>query len=418
MQLNIILHHPLFQRLEASWRGLRYLSHNVKHHEAQSVMIKMLVISEHEFINDLTKAFDFDYSILFKKIVSDEFDQPGGNPFGLLIGDYYFAYQTNCKTSFFRLAALHAISSIAAAAFCPFITSVSPSLFGIDNYHELQANLDLTQSFRQPEYIHWRSLREKEETSFLSLVLPQILLRSPYQYNRKYLNNNYFKEHTSYYSDYCWGNASYFIANSIIQSFYETGWFYKIRNCSSTSEYSSLKKSEFDRNNKDFIKKCITSVAITDAQEQQLTSLGFIAICDNHLSRGLNFYNDNSVYIDLKHKSQSTHQNNRFSKLQYILSASRFAHYIKVIAREKIGSYMSVNDCERYLNHWLLQYCAYGNDTNPLSKFKYPLQAAKVTLKQNPTNPGCYHCIMQLSPHYQFNQLQGTIRLSCTISFK
>lgn len=383
-QLNIIIHNKKLQQLEASWRGLNYLILQTEKGETRKVKIKLLNISWGVFKRDLARAIEFDQSELFNKIYSQEFDRPGGEPFGLLIGDYYLSHDIN------ELRSLRIFAKIAAAAFVPFIAAADPSIFGLENFANLQSIRDLYQLFRQDEYVVWRQFRQDENARFIGLVLPHVLMRLPYK--------GYFAEKNYQLRDYLWGNAVYCFAAVVTRSFDQSGWLADIRGVEQDKICGGL-VTDLPR----YMGKHSTDICVTDLQEKKIADLGLIPLCEcNYVSLSV-FYSCQSMQLVEVHRLSSM--------LHYMLCVSRFAHYIKVIVRDKIGSFINTEECERYLEKWLLQYTAAGENLTAELKAEFPLCKSSVKIQARPEKPGSYLCFIHLQPHYQFDYIESNLKL-------
>jgi type VI secretion system protein ImpD len=410
-QLNVILHHRRFQRLESTWRGLHYLAEEVEDLNDKHIKIRMLNVSWAAISKDLERASEFDQSQLFIKIYNAEFGHPGGEPFGLLIGDYYINHRA-VNTYSRDVDTLHRLSKVAAAAFAPFITSVDPAIFGLDDFVGLERHLNMERMFQQKEYLSWKTLREDEDTRFVGLVLPRVLLRKPYQENDLCTYPVYFEEETVRRHHYLWGNASYCFAAMTARAFAQTGWFAEIRGVRQDKTegglISGLPRQTFYSNT-----KYATEVCITDKQEKELSDWGFIPLSECKYTEYAAFYDCRSLHRPKRYDRAVANVNAQMSSmLNYILCISRFAHYLKIIARDKVGSFASPSECEQYLQRWIRQYTAAGTDLAPSLKAKYPLRETQVRVLAELGKAGIYRCIMHLKPHGQLDQIEPYLQLT------
>ena len=385
-QINAILHHPSFQALEASWRGLMYLL-NCKD-EIKNVHIRMLNLSWDELTRDVMNAIDFDQSQLFKAIYTNEFDQPGGTPFGLLICDYYTNPKQDKKNSN-DVYTLHALTGIAAAAFSPCLIGVNPHFFGIEHLSELETLTDFTRIFEQPSYEKWKKMRREADARFLNLVLIRFCLRAPYMLLDDRTDNFCFQEDAFSNDHYLWGNSVYCLGAVCIRSFAQTGWFYDIKGTRAASSQGGLVEKipiQYDEDNTSlFYAKPSCDVILRHAHEDKLQDLGFIILSRCTYSPLCAFYTCRSIYYYENDKQQIA------LSLDTILSLSRFAHYLKIIGRQKIGSFVTRDILENYLQQWLLQYTS--NTSGELTQeftAKYPLSAAGITINERPEQPGTF----------------------------
>lgn len=415
-QLNVIIHHKKLQKLEASWRGLWYLA--VQAEGALNIKIKVLDLSWSEAVKDISRALEFDQSQLFKKIYSEEYGTPGGEPYGALIGDYEISHKISKKHPHDDLATLEGISQVAAAAFAPFITSASYELFGLNNFSGLSTPLNLRTVFKQKEYIKWNSLREKIDSRFLGLTVPRILMRLPYRTKPGSYKGIFFyeKSATKKHENYLWGNASYGFAAILIREYANVGWFGHIRgvprNHVAGGLINNLPTDCFETDAENIAHKPVTDVLITDIKEREISDLGFIPLCQCYDAPFAAFYNNQSVQAPKVHDSKEANINAKLSgMLQHVLCGSRIAHYIKVIIRDKIGSFVTASDCENYLRDWLFKYTTGREDLAWEEQAQFPLKEAAVQVREHPTKPGSYMCVIHLKPHYQLDQMVSELEL-------
>ena len=357
-QVEAILHHPRFQQLEASWRGLHYLTEEAE--GAENVKIRVLSVSWDEIARDLERAIEFDQSQLFRKVYSEEFGTPGGEPFGMLLGDYEIRPHPSADHPVDDVAALTAVSQVAAAAFAPFVAGVHPSMFGLDEFSELERPLNLSHAFDQLDYLKWNTFRKTEDARFAGLTLPRILLRLPYEDDGSRVDGFRFCENVSGpdRGGYLWGNAAYAVGAVAVRAFADTGWLAGIRgverDVAKGGLVAGLPVHCFSTDKHGVAMKCSTDVIVTDYQEQELSDLGFIPLCPCADSEYSAFYSSPSVQQPRRYDELAATMNARLSAmLPYMLCASRFAHYLKVEVRDKIGSFSEASECEQYLNQWL-----------------------------------------------------------------
>lgn len=405
-QLNEIMHAPEFQALEATWRGLSYLVMNTE--TSTRLKLRVMNASRKDLQNDLEKAVEFDQSQLFKKIYEEEYGTLGGSPYSLLVGDFEFGRHPE-DTSF-----LEKLSNVAAAAHAPFIAAASPKLFDMDSFTELGRPRDLSKIFESAELIKWRSFRGSEDSRYVALALPHILMRLPYGPDTKPVDGVNFVEDVDGrdHSKYLWGNAAWALAQRITNAFALHSWCAAVRGVEGGGVVEGLPTHTFRTDEGDIALKCPTEIAITDRREKELDDLGFITLCH---AKGTDF----SVFFGgataQKPKSYNTDQANANAKvssmLPYVLAASRFAHYLKVIVRDKIGSFQSREDIEKYLNTWIADYVLLSDDAPQSSKAKFPLREARVDVTEVGGRPGVYNATVFLRPHFQLEELTASVRL-------
>ncbi len=406
-QLNAIMHHPEFQKLEASWRGLHYLVHQTE--TSTSLKIRVLNSSKKDMLKDLERASEFDQSALFKKVYEDEYGTFGGAPFGCLVGDYEFGKHPQ------DVALLERISNVAAAAHAPFISAASSDLFGMDSFTELGGPRDMAKIFDTDEYVKWKSFRESEDSRFVGLTLPHVLGRLPYGQETCPVEAFNFEEDVdgTNHDKYLWTNAAYALGTRITDSFAKYGWLATIRGVEGGGLVEGLPTHTFKTDEGDVALKCPTEIAITDRREKELNDLGFISLCHCKGTDYAAFFGAQSCQKPKLYDTDEANANAKLSTmLQYLLCTSRFAHYLKAMARDKVGSFMERSDCEKWLNRWILNYVL-GNpeDAGPEAKSKRPLREARVTVRDVPGKPGCYEAVAHLRPHYQLDELSVSLRL-------
>ncbi len=417
-QLNTILHHEKFQQLEASWRGLELLTAAAS--EQHRVKIRFLDVSWREIAKDLQRAADFDQSNLFHRIYNDEFGMPGGEPFGILLGNYQVAHMPYEGHPTDDVEVLRGLAQIAAAAFAPFVCGAAPQLFGLDDFDGLGQPLNYNGIFRSKSYLRWNSLRDFVDSRFVGISLPNVLLREPYtldQCVRKGLN---FTESCHSNSDYLWGNACYALGTVVIREYGNTGWFSHIRGVPrdylSGGLVTSLPKPGFDTGERS-VSAMSTSVVITDSAEKSLSDLGFIALCHCYGTPYCAFLSSASMQKPRQFQAKGATANARVSAmLQQILCASRFAHYIKVMIRDKVGSFTEETECEKMLDTWLRNYTTGRDDLSWEMRAKYPLRDFRVQVRGIPGKPGSYSCAIHLKPHYIAEQIISEIKLTTELN--
>ncbi len=417
-QLDEILHHPRFQKLEASWRGvLSLLETEAEYDERLAVKIRLLNIGWTELSRDLTRALEFDQSQIFRRIYGDEFGTPGGEPFGVLLGDYAISHRPRERTSASDIEVLQEMARISTAALCPFIASADGTLFGINSFIELGEPAELDALFRQKEYITWRKLREDEHTRFVGLTLPRVLMRDLYRDDGSRLDGFRYRESaTAGHDSYLWGNACYAFGSVLIRAFANTGWFADIRggehDFGEGGVVGNLIYSPHEADRKRLAPRPATEIQIGDHAERELSQYGFIPLCSHHGNRHTVFYSNSSLHEPPRYGSEIATLNARLSAMiQYMLCVSRFGHYIKVMGRDRIGSFVNADDCQKLFQDWLNRYTTSNTGASAELKARYPLAASKVEVREQPGRPGHFTCIIHMQPHFQLDQLVSSIRL-------
>jgi type VI secretion system protein ImpC len=405
-QLNEIMHASEFQRLEASWRGLHYLVHQSE----TSTMLKIRVfnVSKTDLLKDLERASEFDQSALFKKVYEEEYGMFGGAPFGALIGDYEFGRHPQ------DMALLDQISHVAAAAHAPFIAAASPRLYNLESFTDLGAPRDLAKIFDTVEYVKWKSFRESEDSRYVGLTLPHILLRLPYGPETVPVETFNFKEDVDGkdHSKYLWGNAAYAFATRLTEAFAKYSWCAAIRGVEGGGLVEGLPTHTFMTDDGEVALKCPTEIAITDRREKELSDLGFIPLVHCKGTDYAAFFGAQSSQKAKKYDTDSANANARLStQLQYILATSRFAHYLKAIMRDKIGSFMTRQNCQDYLNRWITNYVLLDDNASQAAKAQYPLREARIDVSEVRGKPGVYRAVAFLKPHFQLDELTVSLRL-------
>jgi len=418
-QVNVILHHPRFQKLEATWRGLQYLVGGIE--DNAGVKVRIFNADWRTLIRDLDKAIEFDQSQLFKRVYSEEFGNPGGEPFSVLLGDYEVRPGVSPGCPVDDLEALRYLSQVAAAAFSPFLTGVHPSMFGLNSFTELQRPMDLPAIFRQPEYVKWRAVRQTDDARFIGLVMPRILLRHPYDDRQSRVSGFRFREENTSLNHYLWGNAVYAFGSVLARAFSQSGWLADIRGVRRDHEegglVTGLPVHSFGTNRQQPETKCSTEVMISDLLEKDLSELGFIPLCHCKDTEFAAFYSNASIQDPQVYDRELATANSRLSSmLQYILCVSRLAHYLKVMGRDKVGSFMEAYDCESYLNDWLQKYVTQDDDATSDMKAQFPLRDATAQVRELPGKPGSYGCVIRLQPHYQLDGMVSAITLTTELA--
>lgn len=402
-QLDAILHAPKFQELEARWRGLHYLVKNTE--TSTTLKIRVLDASKKELSKDLSAAVEFDRSAFFKKVYEEEYGTFGGDPFGLLIGDYEFdASGPDVQT-------LAGIAGVAAAAHAPFLAGASAQIFDMDGFTTLDVPGDLAKVCERTPLAPWREFRKSEDARYVSLALPHVLLRVPYGPDTAPVEGFTYREKVDGHEDYLWGNAAYALGQRITSAFALHHWCAAIRGVEGGGLVEGLPFYTFKAAGEDVI-KCPTEIAITDRRENELSELGFVSLCYRKGSNQAAFFGGATVNKPATFNLASANANARLSaQLPYILATSRFAHYIKVMMRDKVGSFASRDNVANYLNNWIADYVLLNDAAGHETKARMPLREARIDVTEVPGKPGAYRAIAFLRPHFQLNELSVSMRL-------
>jgi type VI secretion system protein ImpC len=411
-QLAAIMHHPDFQKLEGTWRGLNYLVMNSE--TSAMLKIKVFNASKRELFTDVDKAVEFDQSQIFKKLYENEFGSPGGEPYGTLIGDYEF---TNHPED---IDLLSKMSNVAAAAFCPFISAAAPTLFGFENWQELAKPRDLEKIFTAIEYTKWRSFRDTEDSRFTTLVMPRVLSRLPYGAATKPIEEFSYEEVDDSkpvpHEHYTWMNASYVMGTKMTDAFAKYGMCTAIRGAEGGGKVEGLPAFIFTSDDGDKDLKCPTEIGITDRREAELSKLGFLPLCHYKNTDYAVFFGGQTAQKPKKYDRPEATANAAISaRLPYIMATSRFSHYLKVMARDMIGSFKEASNVESDLNRWIKNYVNANPDAGQETKAKYPLREAKVVVQEIPGQPGSYNAICWMRPWLQFEELTASMRMVASI---
>ncbi len=411
------MHNPRFLQLEGSWRGLNYLVMNSE--TGTSLKLRVLNLPKRELLRDLTRAVEFDQSQLFKQIYENEFGMPGGEPYGALIGDYEWTSHPD------DIEALRLVSNVAAGAFAPFISAAGANMFGFHNWTELSRPRDLAKIFDTIEYTKWRSFRDSEDSRFVNLVLPRVVARLPYGAATKPIDEFAYEEapydaagtaRSMDHEQYCWMNAAYVMGTRLTDAFAQTGFCVAIRGAEGGGKVENLPFHVFTSDDGDLDAKCPTELGITDRREFELSNLGFLPLCHYKNTDYAVFFGAQSTQKPKKYDRPEATANAAISaRLPYLMATSRFAHYLKVMARDKIGSFMEAPDVERWLNRWIQNYVNSNESAGQEMKARFPLREARVEVREIPGRPGSYNAIAYLRPWLQMEELTTSMRLVARI---
>jgi type VI secretion system protein ImpC len=409
-QMNEILHAPEFQQLESAWRGLAYLIYQSE--TDASLKIRVMNVSKMELYRHL-KTYPnaaWDQSGLFKKVYEEEFGQLGGQPYGCLIGDYYFSHQP------VDVQLLRDLSRIAGAAHAPFFAAADSTLMGMDSWNELMNPRDLSKVFDTPDYAGWRSLRDSDDARYVGLCLPRVLARVPYGAKSEPVAEFAFEEETDGHKGekYAWMNAAYAMAANINRAFKEYGWCARIRGVQSGGEVEDLPVHTFPTDDGGVDLKCPTEIAVTDRREAELAKAGLIPLVHRKNSDRAAFIGAQSLFKPKAYQNNpdATASSNLSARLPYMFAVCRFAHYLKCIVRDKVGSYYEKEQLHKWLTNWISEYVD-GDPKNSTeaTKCRRPLAGAHISIVENEENPGYYSATFELRPHFQLEGMDIGLRL-------
>ncbi|NNE52591.1 MAG: type VI secretion system contractile sheath large subunit [Sulfitobacter sp.] len=408
-QVNEIIHHDEYQELESAWRGLHFLVNNTETDEM--LKIRVLNISKKDLHKTLRKfkGTAWDQSPIFKKLYGEEYDQIGGEPYGCLVGDYYFDHTPP------DVELLGEMAKVAASAHAPFLAAAAPSLMQFESWGELSNPRDLTKIFQTPEYAGWRSLRDSEDSKYIGLAMPKFLGRQPYGAKSNPVEEFAFEEETGDgdSSKFAWVNAAFGMAMNVNRSFKEYGWCSRIRGVESGGSIEGLPTHTFPTDDGGVDMKCPTEVTIGDRREAELAKAGLMPLLHRKNTDVASFIGAQSLHKPAEYDDPDATANaNLAARLPYLFATCRFAHYLKCMVRDKVGSFKERAEMERWLNDWIMQYV----DGNPGTssedtKARKPLAAAEVVVEADEENPGYYRSQFFLRPHYQLEGLSVSLRL-------
>ncbi len=412
-QINRIIHHDQFQKLEGSWRGLFHLVSNTE--TSDQLKVKVFNVSKGE----LYKAFKgkatagWDQTEIFKKIYEEEYGMPGGQPFGVLIGDYEFGPSGQ------DVQVLRGMSKVASTAHAPFIAAAGADLLDMQSWTELNNPRDLRKVIDSKAHMAWRSLREDEDSRYIGLTMPRFLSRVPYGANTEPLEAFDFEEEVdgSDHTSYCWSNSAYAFGANINRSFYENGWTTQIRGLESGGVVSNLPCHVFPTDDGGLDAKCPTEIAITDRREKELSDIGLIPLSHYKNTDYSCFFGAQSLKKPTQYLDADATSNEALScRLPYLFATCRFAHYLKCMVRDKVGSFMEAGDLQTWLNRWITSYVVDGGDE--VVKAQKPLKEAQVEVTPIEGDPGNYRAIFRLRPHFQLEGLTASLRLVSNLKQK
>jgi type VI secretion system protein ImpD len=422
-QLSLILRAPAFRTLEAAWRGVQYLTKVID--KGDRVRVRILNVAWPEVVRDFERAGDFDRSTLFELIYSQEFGRAGGEPFGLIVGDYHVSHRLSAAHPTDDIGALKSMAATAAAAFAPFVCGCSPDILGLDSFRSLSAEFDLEGIFRHEEYGRWHGLRELEDARFMGLCLPQVLLRPAWSETAGSAASFHFlEERDEAAGDGClWGNAAFAFASVAIRAFVQTGWFAEIRGVRRGEAGGGLVPDlpvvSFTTDTPPIAFKHPVEVAISDRQERRLSDCGFIPVSVAEYVPAAVLYSNQSLHRPRRYTEASATANAQLSSmLQYMLCVARFAQAVKMIGRERIAAYTTAADCQTLMQKWLMNYVTANPSASLELRTKFPLREGRVTVVEDKARPGALRLDVYLRPHLQLDDISTGIRLTSELTIR
>ncbi len=410
LQLNEILHHSSFQKLESSWRGLKYL---ISQSETSAMLkIRVMNVSKKDLLRDLQRAPEFDQSALFKKVYEEEFGVFGGEPFGALVGDYEFSKHPE------DLELLEKVAQVSAAAHAPFLTAASSQLLNMDSFTQLDQPRDIGRIFDTTEYAKWKGFRQSDDSRYVGLCVPHVLMRLPYGKDTVPIDAFNYEEGVdgTDHTKYLWGNAAYALGARLTNAFALYGWCAAIRGVEGGGLVEGLPAHTFRTDEGDVALKCPTEIAITDRREKELADQGMIPLVHCKGTDKAAFFSVQSGNKPKLYDSDAANANARLSaQLPYIMATCRFAHYLKAMMRDKIGSFTSKDEIQSFFNRWIAQYVTTDDTATQATKAKYPLREARVDVEEVKGKPGVYRAVAFLRPHFQLDELTVSLRLVASL---
>ena len=414
-QLDAILHHPRFQHLEACWRGLHLLVEDAP--KNRRTKVSLLSIAWSEIVRDMERSLEFDQSLLFWKLHTTEFDMPGGEPFGVIICNYSISHKNASD-----IRTLRRVAAVAEAAFCTVMFPADAQLFGMDSFADLHPSIVPQQLFRETEYRSWQVLRKDTSSRFMAFIMPGVLLRKPWGMMEVRRGKFPYREQCTQTQDFLWGHPGFVLARILLREFEEVGWFAHIRGAPRDTLAGGIVADVLPTLQVDMTDELISVIppaelAITDGLERDLSECGLIALVQCWQTPYTAFFSLPSLFSSEKTSNQQRGNDERMaSQVQNILCASRFAHYIKVLMREKIGSFFTAAECQAFIEEWLTHYSTAGENLNWSTKARYPLRSIRVEVRDKPLAPGHYLCDIHLAPHYQYDGLISEVKLTTEIA--
>ncbi|MBF0352573.1 MAG: type VI secretion system contractile sheath large subunit [SAR324 cluster bacterium] len=407
-QMDEILHHPEFQKKEAAWKSLKVMAERTNFRE--NIQIQIINVSKDDLLEDFEDAGDETKSGLYQHIYTNEYGQFGGKPVGVLVGNYTFGPGAQ------DIKLLRHVASVAAMAHAPFIAAAGPAFFNINSFDELPNLKDLESVFTGPQYAKWQSFREADDSRNVGLALPNFLLRNPYNEDNPAKAFNYKEETNGVSTNYLWGNAAFALCTRITESFEKYRWCPNIVGPQSGGGVTDLPLHVFERDGKNVVVGP-TEVRFSDRREYELSEEGFVPLTMRKDSDNATFFSVNSVqkpkFFGTEPEQRQAEMNYRLgTQLPYLFVVNRLAHYIKVLQREKLGSWKSRAELETELNRWLRQYVSDQENPSAEIRGRRPLRRANVQVNEVEGEAGWYRVDITVTPHFKFMGANFTLSLS------
>ncbi|HUD29122.1 MAG TPA: type VI secretion system contractile sheath large subunit [Novosphingobium sp.] len=415
-QLDAILHHPALQKLEALWRGVAWLADGV---EDPSVRLRILDVRWTEVARDIERALDFDQSTLFDLVYSEEFGMPGGKPYGVVVVDHAISHRLGRGSRVDDVEVLEGVMEVAAASFCPFVFGVDPSMLALDGLDELDLRQDLSATFADPSFARWNRIRQRPDSRFVGAVIPRLLVRRPHRGRDHPRLGFVYDEKVLGTSDLLWVHGGFGVAHVTARAMSRHRWPAAIRGTLPPGEAGIVDgpvRHFLPSDRGGMVARFAVENAISEDQEMALNEQGLMVLRQLHLTGNAAFMNLPSFHRPPDYDGEAARMNAKMgAMLNYILCVSRFAHYVKVIARDWVGKYNDAAECEKLLQRWLHTYVTGNDDSSPEMRVRYPLREGTVSVREVPGKPGSYSCDIHLRPHYQLDQITSEFRLTTVI---
>jgi type VI secretion system protein ImpD len=422
-QVAAIIHAPAFQKIESSWRGVQHLLSCREKVDDAPIEIRILNVGWGELRRDFDRAVEFDQSQLFRMVYDNEFGMPGGKPYGALLADFDVHPRPSSEHPHDDIAVLKSLTQVAAASFCPIFLNASPTMFGVNQFVEMQHSVDYAKIQGDLDYLGWRQYREMEDSRFIGLVMPRMLMRRPYDHSHIAKTGFPFTEEGMNRSSHLWGGAVFAIGETLIRAFGQSRWLADIRGAQKGVDGGGLVLGpatiNFTTDSPEVCPKPILDLMVNDNLERQMAELGFMSLTTCPGTPMAAFYSCPSTQKPKSYNTPDATANAKISSmLNYMLCVSRFAHYVKIMGRDKIGGFSDADDLQREIYNWIMDYVTPDSDASISVKSRKPLRAAEISVRPDPGKPGSYSCTMNLSPHYELDDMQASIKLVAEIAGK
>ena len=420
-QVAAIIHNPAFQKIESSWRGVQHLLNCREKVDDAPIQIRLLNVGWAELRRDFDRAVEFDQSQLFRMVYENEFGMPGGKPYAALLADFDIHPRPSSEHPHDDIAVLKSLSQVAAASFCPVFLNASPTMFGVNQFDEMQHTVDYAKIQSDLDYLGWRQFREMEDARFIGLVMPRMLMRRPYDQRHVAKTGFLFSEEGMNRSSHLWGGAVFAVGETLIRAYGHNRWLADIRGAQRGIDSGGLVMGpatiNFTTDTPEVCPKPILDLMVNDSLERQMAELGFMSLTACPGTPLAAFYSCPSTQKPKLYNTPDATANAKISSmLNYILCVSRFAHYVKIIGRDKVGGYRDAEDLQQEIYRWIIDYVTSDPDASVSVKSRRPLRAAEVIVRPDTAKPGSYTCTMNLSPHYELDDMQASIKLVAEIA--